>query len=421
MFLAGNRCGKTLAGTAETSMHATGLYPKDWKGLVLTKPRNMWVAGESLGAVRGAIMELYMGGNDEENFGKGFLPKDSLISWGWNRHAAKVLDYVKVRHISGGVVTIWFKSYEQGRKIFQSDKVDFIHLDEEPDEGIFGECSARLMGTGGGMIITMTPLSGMSEVCLRFLEADGDNTKYYSYTSATIWDNPYISDEEKEVTVAGYEAHQLEARTKGIPAMGSGLIYAIPESVFVVKPFELPEHYEFGYGMDFGWNNTAVVMGATDPVTNITYIYNVYKRGEMNYSEHASALKDLGCGKLAGVCDPAGQAKGQDDGKRLIEQYREEGLNITKADNSVASGISKVYNKLRHGTLKVFDTPETDPLIREMRKYHRDEKGEVVKRDDHACDSLRYFIVSGLKKARPLNFKASIKNKFTKAVNWRTV
>lgn len=38
MFMAGNRCGKSIAGAYEASCHATGIYPEWWRGKRFDKP-----------------------------------------------------------------------------------------------------------------------------------------------------------------------------------------------------------------------------------------------------------------------------------------------------------------------------------------------------------------------------------------------
>ena len=426
MFLAGNRVGKTLGGCAETVYHATGQYPKWWKGLRLQKPKEIWVAGVSLGAVRGALMQLYMGGKDTSDFGKGLIPKNTIVDYGWNRHASKVLDFVRVKHKAGHEVVIWFKAYEQGRDKFQSDKIDFIHLDEEPPEDIFGECAARTMGTGGGMILTMTPLKGMTEVCLRFLEPKESEQPFYGHVQATIWDNPFIPEDEKLATISGYEAHQLEARTKGIPALGSGMIYPVAEEQYLVEPFPIPDYWKFAYGLDFGWNSTAAVFAVVNPESRVVYLYDTYKQASdqnEGYFTHTSNLKGKGAGVIPGAGDPAGQQSNQKDGEKLMELFNDEGLDLKPADNSVEAGLTKILQMLRSGELKIFNTPEMYPLLREMRKYHRDEKGKVRKKDDHLCDAMRYLIMSGIKRARSKERMGDRVRRWSKELplpDWRT-
>jgi hypothetical protein len=78
---------------------------------------------------------------------------------------------------------------------------------------------------------------------------------------------------------------------------------------------------------------------------------------------------------------------------------------------------------LRSGELKIFNTPEMYPLLREMRKYHRDEKGKVRKKDDHLCDAMRYLIMSGIKRARSKERMGDRVRRWSKELplpDWRT-
>ena len=83
-------------------------------------------------------------------------------------------------------------------------------------------------------------------------------------------------------------------------------------------------------------------------------------------------------------------------------QYLNEGLQLVAADNSVEAGIYEMWSRLEQGRLKIFSTLPN--LLLEMRGYHRDENGKIVKKRDHAIDAGRYNIMSGLRRAitRPL-------------------
>jgi phage terminase large subunit-like protein len=61
------------------------------------------------------------------------------------------------------------KSYQQGRRSFEGTEQDLIWLDEEPPLDIYTECLVRTMTTDGLVMLTFTPLEGMSEVVLSFL------------------------------------------------------------------------------------------------------------------------------------------------------------------------------------------------------------------------------------------------------------
>jgi hypothetical protein len=56
-----------------------------------------------------------------------------------------------------------------------------------------------------------------------------------------------------------------------------------------------------------------------------------------------------------------------------------------------------VWDALSTGRLKVFDT--LTHWISEFRKYHRDEKGKIVKKDDRLMDASRYWWSSGRDRA----------------------
>ena len=82
--------------------------------------------------------------------------------------------YLQIQHSSGGVSSLYFKSYKQGREKFQGARCHLIHLDEEPPKDVYTECSMRLAdvdGMGQGrLILTMTPLKGYTEMMSYFLE-----------------------------------------------------------------------------------------------------------------------------------------------------------------------------------------------------------------------------------------------------------
>ena len=47
-----------------------------------------------------------------------------------------------------------------------------IWLDEEPPEDVYGECLIRTATTDGIVMLTFTPLAGMSEVVMSFMPGE---------------------------------------------------------------------------------------------------------------------------------------------------------------------------------------------------------------------------------------------------------
>lgn len=79
------------------------------------------------------------------------------------------VDTVTVKHVTGGVSSVGFKSYDQGRTKWQGDTLDAVWFDEEPSMDIYMEGLTRTNATRGFVFLTFTPLFGMSDVVASFL------------------------------------------------------------------------------------------------------------------------------------------------------------------------------------------------------------------------------------------------------------
>lgn len=212
------------------------------------------------------------------------------------------------------------------------------------------------------------------------------------------WDDvPHLSAKTKEDLLSGMEPHMREARTKGVPMLGAGVIYPVPEGAFVCDPFEIPEYWPRAYGMDVGWNRTAAAWGAWDRGADCVYLYAEHYMGQAAPAVHASAISARGQW-IVGAIDPASAGANQLDGRTLRQEYGKLGLNLVDADNSVEAGLHAVYQRLVTGRLKVFSTLRN--WLSEFRIYRRDVNGKIVKENDHLMDATRYLIMTGMQVAR---------------------
>lgn len=166
----GNRSGKTVAGCYQDTLHATGLYPDWWKGRRFDHPTEGWVAGDTSKTARD-ILQLGLLGKpgDADALGTGMIPGDLIIRTTTKHGLADAVESVFVKHVSGGVSTIQFKSYDQGRTAFQGTSQHYIHLDEEPPLEVYTECLLRTMTVNGIILLTATPLEGLTQLMLEFL------------------------------------------------------------------------------------------------------------------------------------------------------------------------------------------------------------------------------------------------------------
>lgn len=172
--MAGNQLGKTVAGAAEVAMHLTGRYQEWWDGRRWDRPTRWWAAGVTGESTRDNPQRLLMGPPDDRaSWGTGFIPHASLVGEpAMSRGLANAVDMVSVRHVSGGISSLAFKSYEKGRAKWQGDTLDGLWLDEEPPLDIYTEGLTRTNATDGLVFLTFTPLLGMSDVVMLFLDGE---------------------------------------------------------------------------------------------------------------------------------------------------------------------------------------------------------------------------------------------------------
>lgn len=225
------------------------------------------------------------------------------------------------------------------------------------------------------------------------------------------WDEvPHLDEKTKADLLASTPPHLRDARSKGIPSLGSGAIYPIEPSEILIDPFQIPDYWPRAYGMDVGWNRTAAIWGAWDRSIDCIYLFTEHYRGQAEPSIHASAVKARG-EWIPGVIDPAARGRSQIDGEQLIYAYQNLGLKVIPVESEfrgVESGIYEVWERLSTGRLKVFRTLQN--WQSEYRLYRRDEKGKIVKEFDHLMDATRYLVVSMRQRSicRPIGPNQSI-------------
>lgn len=173
LFLAANRIGKTIVGAYEVTAHLTGLYPEWWTGRRFPQAIKAWAAGDTSKSVREIIQPTVVG--DYGRIGTGMIPGHTIAHISHKSGSPGAVDTIWVKHVSGRMSTLTLLSYEQRREAFQGTSREVVWLDEEPDQDITTECLLRTMDTpkmpgGGLLILTFTPLRGMTPLIMSFLQ-----------------------------------------------------------------------------------------------------------------------------------------------------------------------------------------------------------------------------------------------------------
>lgn len=397
LFMAANRVGKSEGGAFEVTAHMTGRYPDWWTGRRFDGPVEVWACGTTSETTRDIVQTKLFGPADQIGTWAGGMVPPNLVA----KHTRRVhglansLESIWVKHVSGGTSIVGLKTYEQGRKSFEGTGKHVIWCDEEPPADCYTEMLYRTLTTQGIVLVTFTPLQGMSEVVTGFLEPSDDAKAHKFFVQAGWKDVPHLSDVDKQALIATTPPYQIKARTEGEPVLGAGAIYPIAEENILVPTRAVPDTWRRVYGMDVGWNRTAAIWAAQDPGTAAWELYDEHYMGQGEPASHAMAIKARG-DWMNGVIDPASCASSQKDGEKLIEVYRskELGLKLHIAENTVEAGLTLVWNLLITGRLKV--QAHLSNWLSEFRKYHRDERGKIVKFNDHLMDATRYLAISGV-------------------------
>lgn len=402
LFRAGNQLGKTWSSSYEVAMHLTGRYPDWWEGRRWDRPVVGWAIGESMESTRDTLQRLILGRPGE--WGTGTIPKACIQGIKRAQGISDSVDCVLVKHGSGGISHLYFKSYEKGRSKLQGETLDFAALDEEPPLDIYTEVLTRTNATKGIVWITFTPLLGMSEVVRQFLQ---DPTADRSDTNMTIDDVDHYTQEERDRITNGYPEHEREARVKGIPILGSGRIFPMAESAITVQPFDIPDHWPRICGVDFGIDHaSAGVWLAWDRDADTVYVYDYYRVKDETPAQIVPRIHQRGAWvPVSWPSDGLQRSKG--DGIQLAELYRSHGANMlhefatlpetgdeigtgSTSRVSVEAGILAMFEDMKAGRFKVFAGLEE--WFEEFRLYHRKE-GQIVKFQDDIMSATRYAYV----------------------------
>jgi phage terminase large subunit-like protein len=401
LLMAANRVGKSEAGAFEMACHLTGRYPPWWTGRRWDRPITAWTGGESTQAVRQIQQQKLLGpAGVVDDLGSGFIPRDAIVKVTASHGIADAIDTIQVRHVSGGISTLGFKSYEQGRGKWQGATLDVVWLDEESPLEIYSEALTRVAATGGMIYTTFTPLLGISDVVGRFLH---ERSPDRAIVSMTIEDAAHIPASERASIIAGYLPHEREARAKGIPMLGSGRVFLTPESNIVVEPFEIPDHFALLWSIDPGVGHPfAASLLAWDRETDVVYVVHTVRMADAMVIDHAAAMKgwDRKWGERVPVAWPQDATQRREFEGRLeplAEIYKSHGLRMLSShatfpdgSNSTEAGIALMGERLRTKKLRVFRTC-TD-WFEEYRIYHRKD-GKIVKLRDDLMSATRVGIM----------------------------
>ena len=418
MLMAANQVGKSRTGCCIDGYHLTGDYPDDWEGHKFERPTVCWLLGYSGEKTRDLLQAKLFGRLVDGEFEGGYIPKDKILDHRAMTGTAGAMREVRVKHVKG-ISVCQFWSYSQGQHALMGDVVDWYHIDEEPkDPAIYPQVLTRTLngdgGKGGRGILTFTPENGKTQLVCQFmgedLEEDEDglplNTDGMYLQTATWDDAPHMTEEMKRKTLAKYPKYQRLMRSKGVPLMGSGLIYEVDEAEISCKPFDYPDYWFVINGVDFGWDHPqAHIQMVWDRDADIFYVVNAWKAAKKQPFEAWHVVKPWAKDVPTAWPGDGLQHKQQSSGEavKLKELYENEGFNMLPeratfedGGDGVWVGIMEIENMLQTGRLKIVSV--LSDVFEEIRQYHTKTitagedmgKVKIVKIKDDILDAIRY-------------------------------
>lgn len=386
-LIAGNRSGKTYAAAFEVACHLTGLYPAWWPGRRFDRAAEGWAIAKTSELGRNICQALLFGTPGvAEAKGTGMVPKNCIVDTSLARGITDAYDRVMVRHVSGGVSIIQFKSAEQGKDKMMGATLDFVWCDEEPPLEVYTEAYIRLSTRKGLMMITYTPLDGRTALVDRLLY---ERTPDRHVVTMSMDDAKHFSLEEIEREMLSYPEHERDARRHGTPMQGEGRVWTVPESMFVMDPIAIPKWWSIIIGIDFGFEHpTAVAWLAWDKDQDIVYVIGEYRQAKQPMAVHVAAIRERKEFALAPVAWPHdGGQHDKGSGEGLADQYKKTGLRMLhghaqaeEGGNSLSASIHEIGARLVSGRWKVFRN--CTMWLEEYRNYHTKDGKIVAERDD---------------------------------------
>lgn len=364
----GNRSGKSECGVNEARFHATGVYP------VWYPDSKRWT-----GPTRGRVVVQ----DFKKALGEVVWPKvqqwfDPASIVKIERSMGNVVK-IHVQHISGGISTVDFLTYEQDTSQFEGWSGHWVWFDEPPPRDKYIACLRGMIDFGGRMWITATPISEpwmFDEIVL--------NTERNAwFTTVSSYDNPYILAEEIKELEVSLTDEEREARIKGKFIHLTGRIYSdldtnvhliekLPQGAyswpiyFVLDPADRRPHH--------------AVWATVDPFGTIIVFDELIYRGTIKDTSSQIINRERTAGinpeNVIRILDPnKGRSPSLVSGINLVDEFAVNGLYFTaNVNDDIAMGHLAVREKLAYDKKQPLSSTNLPKLL-----FVREKTRECIK------------------------------------------
>lgn len=404
MVRSGNRFGKSTLGCAEDcawlkgervwyqpgdSARLGGIRHPPNKGLVITQD---WDLVDSIfTSQRGESGKIWR-----------MLPTDGFVK-GWRRNHSGAIDTIECAN--GSLLKFdTVKSWMANPKGSESADWDFIHIDEPCPQKMYKAAARGLVDRGGSSWFTLTPLDEFWINDMFFPADTGGQARDDVWAiNGSIYDNPYLTQENIEAYAKELSEDEKQCRLHGIPLHLSGLVYKEFNWAYHVlsdlpkgwKSFsEPPEDWPIYYAIDpHPRTPHAVLFCTVDQLGRRYYFKDIFKHCIIrDLCPLIRQVLRLSGGDerpvIWGKVDPIAYIEDPIDGGTMAIEFEKYGVYVEKASKDLAGGILKVKDGLANKGL-VF-TPGAARTLWEIQRYAwNDEDDKPIDADDHMMENLR--------------------------------
>lgn len=308
--------------------------------------------------------------------------------------------------VSKGDITNYFYIYggkdERSQDLIQGMTFAGVFLDEVAlmPESFVNQATGRCSVDGSKMWFNCNPSSPLHWFKVKWIDKVKD--KRFLYLHFTMDDNLSLTERTKARYRTMYKGVFYDRFILGLWVMAQGLIYPMYKDAFGEVPERKAEQYAIS--IDYGTMNAFAVIlwGRYDNVWwgVDEYYYSgreqgITKTDDEYFKDIEEWLKDID-GRLYTVIDPSAAS--------FIALLRKNTsrYNVKKAKNDVIKGIEQTMVALQRGTIKF--SSKCKNTKKEFEGYVWDDtetEDRPVKINDHAMDSVRYFVATtGIAKAK---------------------
>lgn len=424
LYIGGNQSGKTTAGIIEDIWWATKRHP--YRKI----PDDIKIRGRVIGRDFDVLKYTI-----QETIRRWVVPSD-LIGGSWeDSYSAQF----KTLTFANGS-TIQFKTYDQEILQHAGPSLHFIHFDEPPPKGLYGENAVRVVAryadfpSSGSWWMTYTPVFGMDWTYTDLykpakLDPVGTGISVFE---ADMDDNPYLTEEAKSDVLKGLDEQEAGIRKTGkYVQIGGAVFKEFDPEIHCISQEELvklwgntskpPADWTIYWSIDHGLNApTAILWHAVGPSGSnmVITFFEIYQRETLIKDHAAQVIKFEADNKLKvniRTGDPAMRQRSGITGTSVIQEYAKHGIyiNVESVPSDRTIGVDRMRQYLRVNSTngkpawRILGDPRgaygCPNLVSELTNLHwktyssvktrfdNNPLEQIHKKDDHAFDSAKYF------------------------------